>query len=685
MIRTPWSGVALAAIGLFAFSACDADRPEADPASAAPAEVAEPAGDGGDWPVIEKRGVLRLARRSWDGFDTLASQGLSAEQYRRLAEQFAARHGLEARWLVASDLAELFRHVEEGRADLAVSNITVTEARRQRMAFSLPLTRSREWVIGTAEDGVFGVAADSAYVATLARHYPQARQAPVAAAADPMDLGAMIEDGAIDATIMDEAAARVVVRSSPGVKKLRELPAVRDHAWALRRDNPMLKNVLDAYLLERHTLDDRVDEFRDWPAIVAAKRLRMLTVNAPTTYYLWRGELLGYEFELLDSFARFHDLELTVRVAASSAELFDWLAAGRGDVIAAGLTPTPERIDRGLRFTRPYRHIRETFVTAGEPIVDLDDLAGRRLAVNPATSHAATLDGLGVAVDVAFTTTSTAGILDAVAAGAVDATLADSHLAELAATFNPELSLGLALSPARGLAWAVDRESHELHRRLDDFIEARYRGYEFNVLHNKYFVNQRRMAHQREHRVTGDVLSPYDHLVKSAAETAGFDWRLIVAQMYQESGFDPERVSFAGARGLLQVLPRTASEVGVDPARLADPRSGIAAGVRYLAWTRERFPNLPVGEQLWFALAAYNAGAGHVRDGRRLARRLGLDDSLWFDHVEQAMRKLSEPEYASQAAYGYVRGSEVTGYVREIRDRYQAYLDHFRMLETGSS
>ena len=122
--------------------------------------------------------------------------------------------------------------------------------------------------------------------------------------------------------------------------------------------------------------------------------------------------------------------------------------------------------------------------------------------------------------------------------------------------------------------------------------------------------------------------------------------------------------------------------MGFDPEELEVPETGIRAGVAYLAWTRERFPALPVGEQLWFALGAYNAGVGHVSDGRRLARQLGLDDSVWFDNVERAMLKLAEPEYANRATYGYVRGSEVVRYVREIRDRHGAYVEHLRLIET---
>ena len=668
------------ALLVIAASACE---PGAEVAATEP--VVASGQSTGDWPEITERGAIRLARRSWTAFETLPSQGLSTEEYQRLAEGFAARHGLAVDWVIAADMAEIFAVLDEGRADIAVHNITVLPSRAERVAFSVPLTRSREWVIGRREDGAFGVATGTAYVESLAAHYPDAPRVPVPAGADPLTFGTMMETGEIDATIMDEAAARVVVRTTPGVRKFRELPEVHEHAWAVRKANPLLKEALDQYLRERHSVDEPVAAHRDWAAILAAKRLRMLTVNAPTTYYLWRGELLGYEYELVRLFAEAHDLELEVIVARDTNALIDGLLAGRGDLIAAGVTPTTARVARGLEFSRPYLTTRETFVTAAAPITDLDSLAGRRVVVNPVTSHAATLQTLAVPqpFTIDHVEKSTAMILDGVADLTYDATLVDSQHAELAAAFDEDLTLGLALEPARGLAWAVLQGNDDLLREVDAFIDENTRGYAFNVLRNKYFVNKRRMSRQREHRVISDVLSPYDDIVRPLARSAGFDWRLVVAQMYQESGFVPNRVSFAGARGLMQVLPSTAEEVGIDPAHLEQPEPGITAGVRYLAWTRERFPNLPVGEQLWFALAAYNAGPGHVRDGRRLAARLGLDNSLWFDNVEVAMLKLAEPEYASTAAHGYVRGTEVVQYVSDIRDRFGAYVEHFRTLDGG--
>jgi len=143
--------------------------------------------------------------------------------------------------------------------------------------------------------------------------------------------------------------------------------------------------------------------------------------------------------------------------------------------------------------------------------------------------------------------------------------------------------------------------------------------------------------------------------------------------MYQESRFNPKAKSFAGARGLMQVMPRTAGQMGVTG--LYKPENGIRAGVAYMGWLEERFPkSLPFDQKIYFTLAAYNAGHGHVRDARVLAEQLGKDPNRWFNHVEDAMLLLSKPEYYKKARFGYVRGREPVNYVREIRDRYFGYL-----------
>lgn len=168
-------------------------------------------------------------------------------------------------------------------------------------------------------------------------------------------------------------------------------------------------------------------------------------------------------------------------------------------------------------------------------------------------------------------------------------------------------------------------------------------------------------------------LSPYDDIVKSVSEQWGFDWRLVTAQMFQESRFNPHAKSNMGALGLMQVLPRTAAEFGIK--RLTEAKPGIEAGLQYLDWLRRQFDNgLPLDQRKWFILAAYNAGFGHVQDARRLAIKKGLNPNLWFDNVETCILLLSQRQYASQSNYGYVHGQEPVKYVRQIHDRYQAYL-----------
>ncbi len=635
-----------------------------------------------DWPTIRERGIIRFARLGPEEFTTLPSQGLPEENYLLLAQQFAERQGLRAEWTVLPTIEGLITALEAGRADVATATLTVTEPRRTRVAFTIPLTISREWVIGRSL-GRFGVIPGSAYEASLATHYPDAPRAAVPVDADHQGIQELIEAGAFEATIMDEAAARIVVRSSPEIHKLRELPELRQLAWAVRPENPDLRFALDRFLTERHTVYDVGDGPRDWDAIRASGQLRMLTLSSPSTYYLWRGEQLGFQYELVRMFASAHGLDLSVVVAGNHTELIDELVAGRGDLVAAEWVATAQRSDQGVLFTRPYLEASEIFVSTGESIKTPADLAGRTVTVPRGAGYATALSALDGAFIVEEADLSSERILGGVADGDLEVTLIERHRAQLEAGFDPRLILGFGLGAPVPLVWAVGPERNDLKRQLDAFLDAGYRGREFNLLYNKYFADRRAEQTRRAHRVIGRQLSQFDGLVRTIAEAEGFDWRLLVAQMYQESGFDPGVVSFAGALGLLQVLPRTARDLGMDPTQLADPRVGIEAGVRYLAWCRARFANLPPGEQLWFALAAYNAGYGHVRDAGRLASSLGLDPSKWFGNVEEAMVKLSESRYSNRSVYGYVRGSEVKKYVHQIRDRYQAYVRHFRRLDTA--
>jgi membrane-bound lytic murein transglycosylase F len=252
-------------------------------------------------------------------------------------------------------------------------------------------------------------------------------------------------------------------------------------------------------------------------------------------------------------------------------------------------------------------------------------------------------------------------------------TVADSHILDIELTWRDDVKAAFPIGDPVPLSWAVRDSNPDLLAAVNAFLDKEYRGLTYNVLRGKYFENPKKIRQHVKYRSKDGALSPYDDLVKRYSEEYGFDWRLIVALVNQESGFDPRARSFAGAVGLLQVLPRTGRDMGVT--NLLDPESNIRAGLSYLSWVRERFDeDLPVRDRMWFTLAAYNVGAGHVRDARRVATEIGLNPDRWFDNVERAMLLLSRPEYARRAQHGYCRGREPVEYVREIQSRYEAYL-----------
>jgi membrane-bound lytic murein transglycosylase F len=632
----------------------------------------------GDLDEIKARGTLRIGRQRWSDFDSLPHEGIGLEHYARLAESFATTQALAVEWFETDDFDELLASANAGFADLVIGNISITEDRLTDHRFTVPLSRSAEWLVGRPAGESFrtGIPSGTAYLATAAE---QGYADVVALPSDlqPDEVLERIREGDIDRTIMDAVTARALLASFPEITMLDELPA-RPLAWVVRPESETLGAALDAFVSASHLSATRLTiERRNLSAIAEAGVLRVVTVTGPHTYFLYKGERVGFEYEVLQRYAASQDLLLEVIVAPDRDVAYEWLIEGRADVFAAALTNTPERRAAGWTFTRPYLTVEELVVTAvGAPtLARVEDLAGIEVVVNERSSHWTRLANLGVAAVGVADDTDT--ILEQVVNGKYQATVADSHLIEVTQASSDALQTHFSVADEVPLAWVVPEAHDELRASLDAFIEDEDGGLQFNLLKRKYFSNERRIRKRERHRVSGAELSPYDATLKALADEHTFDWRLLVAQTYQESAFDPGQTSFAGARGLLQVMPRTARQLGVSPDQLFEPEPGLQAGVRYLAWCRERFEaELPFSERTWFALAAYNAGPGHVRDARRLAVELGLNRDLWFGHVEQAMLALSKPEHARRAAHGYVRGREPVNYVREIRDRYQAYVDH---------
>ena len=414
----------------------------------------------------------------------------------------------------------------------------------------------------------------------------------------------------------------------------------------------------------------------DLAEIRARGSLRVLLRNNATSYFLYKGIQQGFDYELLKEFAKQHQLRIDTVVPDEASELIPALLEGRADVIATGMSITPER-QAQVEFTRPARTVDEVLVqpAGAKPITDLAQLAGTRIHVRKSSSYRATLEPLaathGFTLVDAPEDVETEALVAAVARGEIPQTVADSTIAATEIAARGGAVTTLVLKKGVPVALATRPGNPQLHAALDAFLKS-HSG-TVRRLEKKYFARPHpRSTAQRDVRATG-TLSPFDPLIRKYSAQYGVDWRLMAAQAYQESFFDPNAESWCGAQGLFQVMPKTGRALGFTDLRTPD--KNVHAGIKYMAQLIAGFePELPFKHRVRFALASYNAGPHHVADARLLAREMGLDPNKWFGHVEKAMLRLEDPKVARRMPHGFCRGSEPVKYVSDIQSRYDNWV-----------
>ncbi len=643
-------------------------------------------------------GTLKvLTIRAPEGLDQLPRVGLPQTEEYRLLELYAESANLELEQVKVDDYGQLIPALLDGRGDIIANNLTVTDSRKQQVNFTIPIAFVREQLIGrrgetpnTAHElkgRKIAVHRSDSFYETLTTLRTQRYQPPfeIIEVDESVPTEALIRgvsEGRYDLTVLDSNTFGAVSTFDEGLEVGFDLTTVRPIAWAVHPENNQLLVSINDFL-GRHHLASAAKEFSgDLAEIKKRKVLRVLTRNSASTYFLWRGELLGFEYELARRFADKHKLRLEMVVPPSRDLLIPWLKQGKGDIVAAAMTINEERRAQGVKFSRPYHKISEILVTrkSDNSVTSPEDLQGRTVVVRRSSAYWQSLEairqqGIDFELVAAPEAVETEELIGQVAEGKIDLTVADSHILDIELTWRDDIQAAFALGEPRSQGWIVRNSNPELLKAVNGYLKKEYRGLFYNITYKKYFKNPKRIrSHVDERADSGsNALSPYDGLTRTYADRYGFDWRLVTSQMYQESRFDPKAKSWVGALGLLQVMPHTARELGIE--NLRDPEQGLHAGVKYLDWLRKRFePELPMADRTWFALAAYNAGIGHVSDARRLAAKQGLDSNKWFGNVEKAMLLLSNRKYARKAKYGYVRGEEPVNYVRQIRDRYLAYI-----------
>jgi membrane-bound lytic murein transglycosylase F len=413
--------------------------------------------------------------------------------------------------------------------------------------------------------------------------------------------------------------------------------------------------------------------------------LVVLTRESTTTYYLDAdGKPAGFEYDLATEFAKEHGWTLKLEVAQDIDTLIDETARGKVHLAAAGLAVTTARAGQ-LRFGPAYGHERE-LVVCGPDVkkpTSFAMLSGLRLEVVKGSSHAERLLELRQAYPdlhwVEVEGHSTEDLLERVSTGLSDCTVADSSTFNVMWNFLPALSVAMALTDSRDIAWAMPMNTDmRLRQALADFFQEIRADGRLDRLRERYFGHVHRLA---EADVQGILMKRTRLLPKlksafvRAQEASGLDWRLLAALAYQESQWDPLATSPTGVRGIMMLTGETADRLGV-PDRL-DVKASVLGGARYLNMLKDELPErIPEPDRTWIALAAYNLGMGHLEDARRLAQKLGKDPNSWGD-LKDVLPMLAKQGYAANLRLGYARGGEA----RTLAENVRVYYDILKRFE----
>jgi membrane-bound lytic murein transglycosylase F len=438
---------------------------------------------------------------------------------------------------------------------------------------------------------------------------------------------------------------------------------------------------------------------RDWSDIQQDGVLRMITRYNSSSYFIHRGVERGFDYELLREFARSENLVLEVVIQREGENLIDHLNRGDGDVIAAHYVITDARSEL-VTFTTPYEKAPERVIATAlvaPALTSLEKLSGMTFHVRKGSSGEAALKELqqkGISINIVTVGDDwdSEALMLAINNGEIEATVCDENLFKAASGYMDNIAAGPVLKETSEIALAVRTTSGELQQRLDRFLAQHLRedpatGKQkrsafFSSLVKRYYEDQKQISTfkqpLKESKWAG-TLSPYDKLVQPIAAEYNIDWRLVVAMMAQESLFNEQAKSWAGAVGLMQVMPKSSK---YTEAELLNPETNIREGLRILVEAQQAFTYLAEPERLAFALAAYNAGIGHVNDARRIAIDQRKNPNNWED-VADGFLKLMNPVFYENARYGFCRGIETVRYVREIQNRYQMYVTVMDLAENN--
>ncbi|MGR9045643.1 MAG: membrane-bound lytic murein transglycosylase MltF [Gammaproteobacteria bacterium] len=405
--------------------------------------------------------------------------------------------------------------------------------------------------------------------------------------------------------------------------------------------------------------------------------LHVLTRIDPTTYYEGPEGFTGLEFDLVMLFANHLGVEVRFETPRTFDEILNKIAKGKADIAAAGLTVTPERQNL-MRFAPAYDEITEQIVyrSGKRKPNKVKDLTQGIIEVVKGTSHVETLaalkqkiPGLNWNINAELDTDA---LLYFVNEGLIDYTVADSNQVALIRRFYPKLNIAFDITEPRQLAWALSAKTDpSLYDEVTKFFNKIKQDKTLEQLLERHYGHAEVLSYVgncvfRQH--IKSRLPKYRPFFIAAAAQYPVDWRLLAAIGYQESHWLNDAVSPTGVQGIMMLTRRTAQQVGINNRN--NPQQSIVGGARYFHQRLKKIPQrIPEPDRIWFALASYNVGLGHLEDARILTQQQGGNPDKWMD-VKKRLPLLSQKKWYSQTKHGYARGKEPVRFVENIRNYY---------------
>jgi membrane-bound lytic murein transglycosylase F len=434
----------------------------------------------------------------------------------------------------------------------------------------------------------------------------------------------------------------------------------------------------------------------DFDSIMKRGKLVAVTDYNSINYFIYRGEPMGYNYELLKAFTDHLGIDLEIITENHINHALSLLNSGEADLVAFGLTVNSNR-KKDILFTDPIAETRQVLVQrkprnwrsmteeASERYLVRDqiDLAHKTIYVQANSAYTDRLktlsDEIGDTINIIEVPYDSEELIKNVAKGEIDYTVCDENIAMVNSTYYPDIDISTPVSFMQNIAWGLRKiNSGKLLNELNQWIDTYRKTGSYALLYAKYFRNSRSeiIVKSDYYYINTGKISQWDAMIKSASAKINWDWRLLASLICQESRFEPDVESRVGAYGLMQVMPVNGENFGIDIT--TSPSNNIKAGIMYITRLQSIFESKITDpeERIKFILASYNAGPGHVLDAMKLAGKNGMDPQKWDGNVAVWLLKKSDPKYYKDPVVknGYFRGTESVNFVTEVLERY----DHYR-------